>query len=113
MTDKRKDEIVAPREPTREMLLRGFDALDCTSDTFENRLNNIGKIYKAMTEDCDEADLSPPAHDVAEADEAMNRIVRNCPSYGAFECSYQSETDFKTVRAFIRAAQQPAQGDKE
>ena len=46
--------------------------------------------------------------DVVEAEEAMIRIGRNCPSYGAFECGYQSETDFKTVRAFIRAASTPS-----
>ncbi len=54
------------------------------------------------------AESPPVPDDVAEAEEAMIRIGRNCPSYGAFECGYQSETDFKTVKAFIRAASTPS-----
>ena len=73
MTDKLKDEIVAPREPTREMLGRGFDALDCTFSTYEDRLKNIADIYKAMTEDCDEA--PPVPDDVAEAIKAFKKLT--------------------------------------
>lgn len=50
---------VAEDEPTREMLLAGFDALDCTFAEFEDRLKNIGNIYKAMIEADDRAASKP------------------------------------------------------